>query len=129
MPIPWLVVLQSAPWTEVIKNAPKVAEGAKKLWSTLGKKPSSGEVELSGGQSTAAPESLSVAEIQIRLVAVEATATELHEQMLVSSELIKSLAEQNTQLIRHIELNRVRMLWLTGGVILSGIACLLLLMR
>ena len=28
MAIGWLTILQSVPWTEVIKNAPKVAEGA-----------------------------------------------------------------------------------------------------
>jgi hypothetical protein len=39
---------------------------------------------------------------------------DLHGQMLASSELIKALAEQNTQLIKRIELNRVRLLWLAG---------------
>ncbi|WP_294246780.1 hypothetical protein [Propionivibrio sp.] len=34
--------------------------------------------------------------------------------MLASSELIKALAEQNTQLIQNIEANRVRVLRLTG---------------
>ena len=38
MPIPWLVVLQSVPWSEIIKNASKVAEGAKKLWSSVSNK-------------------------------------------------------------------------------------------
>jgi ABC-type lipoprotein release transport system permease subunit len=35
---------------------------------------------------------------------------ELHQQMLESSALIKSLAEQNTQLVQRVELNRKRML-------------------
>ena len=38
MAIPWLVVLQSVPWTDVIRNAPKVADGAKKLWNTVNRK-------------------------------------------------------------------------------------------
>ena len=33
MPIPWLTVLQAVPWGEVIRNAPKVAEGARTLWN------------------------------------------------------------------------------------------------
>ena len=38
MPVPWLAVLQSVPWSDVIKNAPKVADGARKLWSSVGGK-------------------------------------------------------------------------------------------
>jgi type IV secretory pathway component VirB8 len=41
----------------------------------------------------------------------QATA-ELHQQMLDSTELIKTLAEQNTQLVRRVESNRKRLLWL-----------------
>jgi hypothetical protein len=32
MAIGWLAVLQLVPWSDVISNAPKIAEGAKKLW-------------------------------------------------------------------------------------------------
>ena len=39
MPIPWLTVLQSVPWSDVISNAPKVAGGAKKLWDSVARKP------------------------------------------------------------------------------------------
>jgi len=35
MAIGWLTVLSHVPWTEVINNAPKVAEGAKKLWKSV----------------------------------------------------------------------------------------------
>jgi hypothetical protein len=40
--------------------------------------------------------------------------------MLASSELIQSLADQNTQLIKRVEVNRVRLLWLTAGVLGLG---------
>ena len=43
MAIGWLTILQSVPWTEVIKNAPKVAEGARKLWSAVAKKHASAD--------------------------------------------------------------------------------------
>lgn len=33
MAIGWLTILKSVPWAEVISNAPKVAEGARKLWN------------------------------------------------------------------------------------------------
>ena len=35
MAVGWLMVLQSVPWSDVIKNAPKLAEGAKKLWDAV----------------------------------------------------------------------------------------------
>jgi hypothetical protein len=105
MAIPWLVVLQSVPWTEVIKNAPKVAEGAKKLWNTVAKKPAAPVFPAVATPIPIDADPLSV--LQARVVALEAITVDLHTQMLASSELIKTLAEQNTQLIAHIEANRV----------------------
>ena len=131
MAIPWLVVLQAVPWTDVIKNASKVAEGAKKLWSAVSKKaPAQNTAGESAGRSPAtAAESLAL--LQERVAAMEIAASELHKQMLASSELIKSLAEQNEQLVRRIEDNRKRLMWLAGitGVIgvvaVSALALLL----
>jgi len=107
MPIPWVTVLQVVPWSEVIRNAPKVADGAKKLWYTVAKKPSSPEVAESSTQAAVSPESKSIAALEARAEALEAAVSDLHGQMLAASELIKALADQNTQLIQRIETNRV----------------------
>lgn len=112
MPIPWVTVLQAVPWSEVIRNAPKVAEGAKKLWKTVGKKPSSSEVAESNAQPAVSPEQTLI-QLEDRAESLEATVADLHEQMFAASELIKALAEQNTQLVQRIEANRVHMLWLS----------------
>ena len=32
MGLSWITVLKAVPWTEVVRNAPAVAEGARKLW-------------------------------------------------------------------------------------------------
>jgi hypothetical protein len=96
MGISWITVLSAVPWTEVIRNAPKVAEGAKKLWSAVGRG--------GGGTHVASP----AAGPEARLEALEATVAELSRQMQASAELIKALAEQNTQLVQRIELNRRR---------------------
>jgi ribonuclease D len=114
MAIGWLTVLKSVPWAEVISNAPKVADGAKKLWSTIGKKSSAPQADAAREQPAQSPEDASVATLQKKLIALEADTADLHEQMLASSELIKALAEQNTQLIQNIEANRVRVLQLTA---------------
>ena len=133
MPIPWLVVLQSVPWADVIKNAPKVADGAKKLWNTIGKKTPVPETEAANQHATMSSEVNAIGALQMQLAAVEASVADLHEQMLASSELIKSLAEQNTQLIERVELHRVRVLWLTGLTVIFGMiaisALLLVLIR
>jgi hypothetical protein len=120
MPVPWLAVLQSVPWSDVIKNAPKVADGARKLWSSVGGKPQAGGVPEAAAPA-AAPDARAIATLEPRLGGVERAITDLHAQMLASSELIKALADQNAQLIQRIETNRVRWLWLAAAVVLVGV--------
>lgn len=124
MPIPWLVVLTSVPWTEVINNAPRVADGARKLWNAISKRSPKPEVDTPAVNPTLSPEAQTIALLQTQLAAVESVTTELHNQLLASSELIKALAEQNTQLIQRIETNRVRVIWLGAAIILIGIVAL-----
>ena len=114
------MVLQNVPWAEVIKNAPKLADGAKKLWNTIGSKVPPDEVVIPTTQFALSPEAEAIARLQKQLVAAETATADLHNQMLASSELIKALAEQNTLLIGRIELNRRRMLWLTGALVVIG---------
>ena len=108
MAIGWLTVLKSVPWGEVISNAPRVAEGAKKLWQAVARKPSAPATRPS---------------TESELAQLRAAVDDLHKQMLASSELIKALAEQNAELVRRIELNRVRLLALGAAVgVLSIVA-------
>ncbi len=126
MPIGWLVVLQSVPWTEVMKNAPKVADGAKKLWNVIvTKKPPSPRAIPPTAQPTLSPKDQVIATLQSQVAALELETVDLHNQMLASSELIKALAEQNTQLIQRIQANRIHLLWLAGAVVVLGILVML----
>lgn len=127
MAIPWLVVLQAVPWTDVIKNAPKVAEGAKKLWSAVSKKTPAQSGAADSVKRSPATEVESIALLQDRIVAMEIAASELHNQMLASSELIKTLAEQNAQLIRRIEANRRHLVWLAVVTAVIGVVAALAL--
>jgi hypothetical protein len=124
MAIGWLTVLQSVPWSDVISNAPKVAEGAKKLWNMVGRKsvpPDSSEMST---QPAGLSEAQTLAALSDRTVALEAAVADLHDQMLASSELIKALAEQNAQLIQRIEANRVRVQWIGAAVVTLALAAL-----
>ena len=109
------------PWSDVIKNAPKVADGAKKLWNSVGKKPPPPAPADTGTGVQLTPEGQAIAALQAHVLALESATQDLHEQMLASSELIKALAEQNTQLIRRAEVNRVRLLVLAGVTALVGV--------
>lgn len=118
MAIGWLTVLKAVPWTEVISNAPKITDGAKKLWKSVARKPQGAEPAAA---TEVAPGMPSAAEWAQRLAGNEAKLAELHGQMLASAEIIKALSEQNTQLIQRVEQNRKRTTWLG---LASLVACL-----
>jgi hypothetical protein len=129
MAIGWLTVLKMVPWTDVISNAPAVAEGAKKLWKGVAKKTPANATDAgfapgSASDSLAPP---SLTSLQMQFIATEAAVADLRQQMLASSELIKELAEQNTQLIKRVETNRKRLLWL--ALFTAALAIYLMVMR
>jgi hypothetical protein len=118
MAIGWLSVLKMVPWGDVIESAPKVAQGAKKLWSTVGKKPAA-DATAPTTPSEPAP---SLVTLQAQVTQLQHSVADLQQQMLESSALIGSLAEQNTQLIARVEVNRKRVLALgLGVVVLAGV--------
>ncbi len=127
MAIPWLTVLQIVPWRDVVNNAPKVAEGAKKLWSTIGGKSASPARSAEETRNLGQAETLSAGQLQAYVRRHDTALDALHAQMLESSALITSLAEQNTQLIKRIEQNRVRVLWLAAMTAVIGVLVLSLL--
>lgn len=124
MAVGWMSVLKMVPWSDVISNAPKVADGAKKLWSTVAKKTGVAG-ESAPAEAPAAPQDLPAAELlallQAQLARQEASLSDLHQQLLSSTALIQTLAEQNAQLVQRVEANRVRVRWLTLAVALLGL--------
>lgn len=123
MAIGWFTVLAAVPWKQVIENAPQVADGAKKLWNAVARKPVARDAAGSGTGLELTAEAPTLAGMASRIAAVEAETADLHRQMLASSELIKVLAEQNAQLVARIEANRVRVLWLSAIlVVVSGLS-------
>lgn len=120
MAIGWLTVLKMVPWSDVISNAPLVADGAKKLWKSVGKKPPT-PAQPGSPVVQVDSESQAVMLLQTRISALEATTADLHSQMLASSELINALAEQNTQLVKRMEVNRMRVLWLAAVTLILAV--------
>lgn len=121
MAIPWFSVLQAVPWGQVIDNAPKVVDGARKLWSAVAKKPPA-EEGVAVDVPPAADETAALRALRQRLTALEKFNAELHQQMLTSSELIKTLADQNAQLVNRIEANRKHTARLTVVCVVMSVA-------
>jgi hypothetical protein len=122
MAISWLTVLQAVPWSDVIRNAPKLADGAKKLWSSVAGQPAQASVgagAMAQSRGDASPEAL-----QARVESLEATVADLHGQLLSSTELIRQLADQNTQLVERVELNRVRAVRMTWALVVVALVAL-----
>ena len=121
MAISWLSALKLVPWSEVISNAPLVAEGAKKLWGAVVKPGTPPESDSAAAPSTDS-EMPQMAQLQAEVAALRAEVSDLHRQMVESSALIKALAEQNAQLVAQVQSTRVRLRWLAA---LAGLAMLL----
>ena len=119
-----LTVLANIPWGQVVDNAPKVAGGAAKLWTAVtgARKQRVLHPEASASDTAQGPSELAVLRTQVQ--DLEATVQQLQEQMQASSEVIKALADQNTQLVQRVELNRLR---LARVAIAAGVGATLML--
>lgn len=124
MAIGWLTILKAVPRVEVARKAPEIAENAKKLWNTVAKKSSNSEIEVQTTPVAFATEEQEIIWLKQRLTAIEVANTDLHNQMLASTELMKALADQNTQLIKRVDLNRKRIVGLTLLTVIIAICCI-----
>jgi hypothetical protein len=107
MAIGWLTLLKHVPWTEVVSNAPKVADGARKLWKAVAKKS-----PAASGEATATLAAGSAPDA--RTARLEGVVADLQGQMVASSELIKALADQNARLVASVGTLRTRIAWLAA---------------
>jgi TolA-binding protein len=124
MAIGWLTVLQSVPWSEVVRNAPKVAAGAKKIWGSVANKDGDGVDHAADleAQSRQPPENLTLGNLQAQITTLQSVAGELQQRLTESTGLITALAEQNAQLIQRIEAMRKRTARFGAALVLVGIA-------
>ena len=78
MAISWLSVLQAVPWSDVISNAPKVAEGARKLWKSVGPRGADDAAEPAADSAASAgptlPPDQALMSLQGRVRALESAA-------------------------------------------------------
>jgi ABC-type transporter Mla subunit MlaD len=116
-------VLQNVPWSDVVANAPRIADGARKLWHKVGRGKQASEADAAVPRSEAALGDLPAVQAQVR--ALEADVARLTEEMAASSSLLKALAEQNAVLIERIEQNRRRttvIAWVAAVALCAAVA-------
>jgi hypothetical protein len=120
MAIGWLTVLQSVPWSDVVRNAPKVAAGAKKLWDNVANK-SAANPDVAADGSGLAPGPATLEGLQQQVLSLQAASANLQQRLIDSSDLIGTLAEQNAQLIQGIQVLRRRLFWQGAALVLVGL--------
>ena len=117
-----LTVLSNIPWGQVIDNAPKVADGAAKLWGSVTSFRRKTAPILEAVAQTGEGKLTEIEVLRASVSDMEESIKILSGQMSDSSKLIKDLAEQNTQLISRIELNRAEIVKSRLVAVLFGIS-------
>lgn len=91
----WLTALKLVPWGDVVKSAPQIAEGARRLWQSVGTprrpKPTVEEVPVAvaGNEAQA-------------ITALTGRVAQLERELAEATGLIHSMAEQDKQLVGQI---------------------------
>ena len=122
MAIGWLTVLQSVPWSDVVRNAPKVAAGAKKLWDNVANKSAANQdVAAEGSGLVPTPGPATLEGLQQQVLSLQAASAHLQQRLIELSDLIGTLAEQNAQLIQGVQVLRRRLFWQGAALVLVGL--------
>ena len=119
MAIGWLKVIQSVPWSDVISNAPKVAEGAKGLWDRVAKKAG---IDATSETATPTPDitpPTELEQLQAELARVSQGQQQLASQLVSATELLNTLAQQNQTLVQRVDRLQGQMRWLRGAWMLA----------
>lgn len=129
-----ITVLTNVPWGQVLDAAPKVADGATKLWKAVARRkkedcPDDFNLAASGEPGMVIADPLE--DLRVQMASLQSAVDNLKEEMQSATELIKLLAEQNTVLVQRVELNRLRLVrqaiagTVVGIAMLTGILYLL----
>lgn len=101
MPLPWPAIFKAIPWSEVVAAAPKVLDQAKRLAAAARRTDTASSGEVKSSASAQGPVN---PVIEARLSGVEKRVEEMGREAVSSAELLKSLAEQNAQLVQALQI-------------------------
>lgn len=112
----WLSALKLVPWGQVIEAAPQVVQSARKL---MRRSEPPAAAQAAPASAAAEAGTSPQEELRAQLHALQQQLDGVREDQQASAVLIRSLAEQNAQLVHAVDALRARTRWL-------GVACALL---
>lgn len=118
-----ITVLSNIPWGTVIDAAPRIAEGAGRLWEAARNLRRPKPPEAPDAPATGDPPISDTERLRSRVGELEATVQAMREQLQASAQVVKELADQNALLVQRIDVARRRILLMA----VAGTACLLAL--
>lgn len=113
----WLTALKILPWGEMIEYAPKLVNGAQKLWQRV----KTEQAETDAIIIDQAPASLD--QTARELQELKQQLQDMQAQQLELSNLVSELAAQNQRLVSAIGVLRTRSRILFGAAILGASVC------
>ena len=116
MALSWLTALKAVPWADVVQAAPGIVQGARKLFTAA-----KGYAGSAGDTATARSSGTGGA-LEERLHTLEAAIDAMQRDQRSSAELIRSLAEQNANIVVALDAMRRRARILAGGCVGLAIA-------
>lgn len=119
----WLTALKILPWGDMIEYAPKLVNGAQKLWQRI--KNEKAETDAITIEQAPLSESDTVRELQ----ELKQQLQDMQAQQLELSNLVSELAAQNQRLVSALEVLRMRSRILLGLSIAIGITTIYLFVR
>ena len=121
--------MQAVPWSDMLKNAPKLADAAGKLWDSVASRKAAqgGRVSerLIAGET-------SLASVSQRVDTAESSIEALHDQLVSSLQVTAALAKQNSEMALALESLKSSVRLLVGSCVLIGlvaVTALVLLLR
>ena len=129
MAVNWFASFKDIPWARVLEVAPSIAEGARNLWQRVASKPGQGPDATPVAQAGAKPDAEVLAALEVRVVPLERRTTKLEDEARSSFEVVKSMAEQHSQLVSAVDslLVRTRVLLRISGLLALALIALFVL--
>lgn len=127
MAINWIASLKDVPWSKVIGMTPAIVENGRKLWDKVSTKSGSESLADTTQNLAQLPASAAIAAIDIRISALEKKSAELREETVSSFEVVRSIVDQNAQVVHAVDVLLVRTQLLVRVTFLLGIVCAALL--
>ncbi len=124
----WLTALKLIPWSTVLEAAPHIVKGARSLIAKTKDNPPAAPATSSTPEEPLS-DSEKLVSLNRRLLEMQEKIIELSSEQKSSAELIQLLAEQNAQVVKAIDVLRVRTKVLVIFCLLLGIALAMLILR